>query len=202
MSIQLRFSVTCILYRRKLSDVTQVLNVYVIHIKFLQNASFLRKLNPLNFGLLALTYRARIQLIFTNTRGIQYSPYIIHIIGYPLKPPFYYISGGFEGVSFTRRCVHDVFIYLFAGKVNIVTMLRHSCTRSTICHQRGQKKYQQKSPEEPRNQDVLPQMKHWTAWEKHWKVEVEISYYLTSWMTETIAWKKVCLGTFLLMDHH
>ena len=25
---------------------------------------------------LALTYRARIQLIFTNTRGIQYSPYI------------------------------------------------------------------------------------------------------------------------------
>ena len=49
----IRFSVTCILYRRKLPDITQVLNVYVIHIKFLQNASFLRKLNPLNF---ALTY--------------------------------------------------------------------------------------------------------------------------------------------------
>ena len=41
------------LYRRKLPDIAQVLNVYVIHIKFLQNASFLRKLNPLNF---ALTY--------------------------------------------------------------------------------------------------------------------------------------------------
>ena len=53
MSIKLRFSVTCILYRRKLPDITQVLNVYVIHIKFLQNASFLRKLNPFN---LALTY--------------------------------------------------------------------------------------------------------------------------------------------------
>ena len=51
--MKLRFSVTCILYRRKLPDITQVLNVYVIHIKFLQNASFLRKLNPLNF---ALTY--------------------------------------------------------------------------------------------------------------------------------------------------
>ena len=50
MSIKLRFSVTCILYRRKLPDITQVLNVYVIHIKFLQNASFLRKLNPLNFA--------------------------------------------------------------------------------------------------------------------------------------------------------
>ena len=53
MSIKLHFSVTCILYRRKLPGITQVLNVYVIHIKFLQNASFLRKLNPLNF---ALTY--------------------------------------------------------------------------------------------------------------------------------------------------
>ena len=53
MSLKLRFSVTCILYRRKLPDITQVLNEYVIHIKFLQNASFLRKLNPLNF---ALTY--------------------------------------------------------------------------------------------------------------------------------------------------
>ena len=53
MSMTLRFSVTCILYRRKLPDITQVLNVYVIHIKFLQNVSFLRKLNPLNF---ALTY--------------------------------------------------------------------------------------------------------------------------------------------------
>ena len=35
--MKLRFSVTCILYRRKLPDITQVLNVYVIHIKFLQN---------------------------------------------------------------------------------------------------------------------------------------------------------------------
>ena len=101
MSIKLRFSVICILYRRKLSDITQVLNVYVIHIKFLQNASFLQKLNPLNFTLfllkvsfsrpfqlmkinstesyvffLARTYRARIQLSFTTTRGIQYSPYV------------------------------------------------------------------------------------------------------------------------------
>ena len=108
MSIKLRFSVTCILYRRKLPDITQVLNVYVIHIKFLQNASFLRKLNPLNFALfllkvsfsrsfqlmkinstesyvffLAPTYRARIQLSFTNTRGIQYSPYVN-----PCVPPY------------------------------------------------------------------------------------------------------------------
>ena len=95
MSMKLRFSVTCILYRKNLPDVTQVLNVYVIHIKFLQNGSFLRKLNPLISHLLnlsfsrplqlikinvtesydfflALTYRARIQLIFTNTRGMQY----------------------------------------------------------------------------------------------------------------------------------
>ena len=51
MSLELRVSVTSILYRRKLSDITQVPNVYVIHIKFLHIASFLRKLNPLNFGL-------------------------------------------------------------------------------------------------------------------------------------------------------
>ena len=106
MSIKLRFSVTCILYRRKLPDIMQVLNVYVILIKFLQNASFLRKLNPLNFALiywkfhfldhfnlwkstplkrmffffLARTYLARIQLSFTNTRGIQYSPYVNHCV--------------------------------------------------------------------------------------------------------------------------
>ena len=103
MSIKLRLSVTCIQYRRKLPDTTQALNVYVIHIKFLQNASLLRKLNLLNFALfywkfhfldhfnlwkstllnrtffvffLARNYRARIQLTFTNTRGIQYSPYV------------------------------------------------------------------------------------------------------------------------------
>ena len=52
--MKLRFSVTCFLYRRKMPDITYVLNVYVIHIKFLQKATFLRKLNPLNF---ALTYR-------------------------------------------------------------------------------------------------------------------------------------------------
>ena len=46
MSMKLRLSVTCILYRRKLPNSGS-------HIKFLQNASFLRKLNPLNF---ALTY--------------------------------------------------------------------------------------------------------------------------------------------------
>ena len=101
MSIKLRFSVICILYGRKLPDKTQVLNVYVIHIKFLQNASFLQNIEPLKFRTLLLkvsfsrpfqlikinstesyvfflarTYRARIQLSFTNTRGIQYSPYV------------------------------------------------------------------------------------------------------------------------------
>ena len=83
------------------TDITQVLNVYVIHIKFLQNTSFLPKIEPLKFRtyllnlsfsrplqlmkinytesydfFLAQTYRARIHLIVTNTRGIQYSPYI------------------------------------------------------------------------------------------------------------------------------
>ena len=49
--MKLRFSVNCILYRRKMPDISQVLNLYVIHvhIKFLRNASFLRQLNPLNF---------------------------------------------------------------------------------------------------------------------------------------------------------
>ena len=36
---------------KKTAWTTQALNVYVIHIKFLQNASILRKLNPLNFAL-------------------------------------------------------------------------------------------------------------------------------------------------------
>ena len=50
---------------------------------YLLNLSFSRPLQlmKINFTesydfFLALTYRARIQLIFTNTRGIQYSPYI------------------------------------------------------------------------------------------------------------------------------
>ena len=101
MSIKLRFSVTCILYRRKLPDITQVLNVYVIHIKFLPKCIISAKIEPLKFRtyllnlsfsrpfqlmkinstesyvfFLARTYRARIQLSFTNTRGIQYSPYV------------------------------------------------------------------------------------------------------------------------------
>ena len=90
MSIKLRFSVTCILYRRKLPDITPVLNVYVIHIKFLQSASFLllkvsfsrpfqlMKINSTEWYVffLARIYRARIHLSFTNMRGIQYSPYI------------------------------------------------------------------------------------------------------------------------------
>ena len=101
MSMKFRFSVTCIQYRRKLPDITQVLNVYVIHIKFLQKCIISAKIEPLKFRAyllnlsfsrplqlikinftesydfcLALTYCARNQLIFTNTRGIQYSPYI------------------------------------------------------------------------------------------------------------------------------
>ena len=114
MSIKLPFSVACILCRRILPDITQLLNVYVIHIRFFQNASFLRKLNPLIFALnllnllfsrplqlmkiistewyvyffffLARTYRARIQLSFINTRGIQYSPYI-HLCVLPYRVP-------------------------------------------------------------------------------------------------------------------
>ena len=86
--MKLRFSVNCILYRRKMPGITQVLNLYVTHIKFLRNASFLRKLNPLNFRpllsrlteftistfeknsaesydfFLARAYRARTQVIF------------------------------------------------------------------------------------------------------------------------------------------
>ena len=102
MSIKLRLSVTCILFRRKLPDTTQALNVYVIHIfqipsKCINSA----KIEPLKFRTLLLkvsfsrpfqlmkinsaesyvfflarTHRARIQLSFTNTRGIQYSPYV------------------------------------------------------------------------------------------------------------------------------
>ena len=36
---------------KKTAWTTEALNVYVIHIKFLQNAPILRKLNPLNFAL-------------------------------------------------------------------------------------------------------------------------------------------------------
>ena len=94
MSIKLRFSVNCILYRRKAPDITQILNLYVIPSKciisaklepltYLLNLSFSRPLQLMKINstesydfFLARTYRARIQLIFTNTRGIQYSPYL------------------------------------------------------------------------------------------------------------------------------
>ena len=97
MSIKLRFSVTCILYRRKLPDITQVCITYQIPSKciisakieplkfrtYLLNLSFSRpfqlmKINSTESYVFFLdrTYRARIQLSFTNTRGIQYSPYI------------------------------------------------------------------------------------------------------------------------------
>ena len=98
MSIKLRFSVTCILYRRKLPDITQVgtkciCYTYQIPSKCIISA----KIEPLKFRtyllkvsfsrsfqlmiinstesyvfFLARTYRAKIQLSFT----IQYSPYI------------------------------------------------------------------------------------------------------------------------------
>ena len=108
MSIKLRFSVTCILYRRKLPDITQVLNVrysgtkcicytYQIPSKciisakieplkirsYLLKVSFSRPFQLMKINstesyvfILARTYRARIQLSFTKTRGIQYSPYL------------------------------------------------------------------------------------------------------------------------------
>ena len=54
---------------------------------YLLNLSFSRPLQLIKINstesydfFLALTYRARIQLIFTNTRGIQYSPYINHSV--------------------------------------------------------------------------------------------------------------------------
>ena len=86
---------------KKLPDSTQALNIYVIHIKFVQNFINSAKTEPLKFRTLLLkvsfsrpfqlmkinstesyvfflarTYRARIQMSFTNTRGIQYSPYV------------------------------------------------------------------------------------------------------------------------------
>ena len=91
-------------------DITQVLNVYVIHqipskciisAKFephkfrtyLLNLSFSRPFQLLKINstelyvfFLARTYRARIQLSFTNTRGIQYSPYISHCVS-PYRVP-------------------------------------------------------------------------------------------------------------------
>ena len=105
MSIKLRVSVTCILYRRKLPDITQVLNVYVKYIcytyqipskciisakteplkflTYLLKVSFSRPFQLMKINstesyvfFLARTYRATIQLIFINTRGIQYSSYI------------------------------------------------------------------------------------------------------------------------------
>ena len=104
MSIKLRFSVTCILYRRKLPDIKSYNSVtkcicytYQIPSKCIISA----KIEPLKFRtyllkvsfsrpyqlmkinstesyvfFLARTYRARIQLRFTNTRGIQYSLYV------------------------------------------------------------------------------------------------------------------------------
>ena len=100
MSIKLRFSVICILYRRKLPDITRVVNVYLyisnsfkMHhfceiepLKFrtlLLKVSFSRPFQLMTINstesyvfFLARTYRARIQLSFTNTRDIQYSPYV------------------------------------------------------------------------------------------------------------------------------
>ena len=70
--MKLRFSVTCILYRRKLPDITQVLNVYVLHIKFLQNASFLRELNPLNFALTYWIYHFLDHFNLNLTLGTKY----------------------------------------------------------------------------------------------------------------------------------
>ena len=93
MSIKLRFSVTCILYRRKLPDITQtqipskcIISAKIEPLKFrplLLKVSFSRPFHLMKINstesyvfLLARTYRARIQLSFTNTRGIQYSPYV------------------------------------------------------------------------------------------------------------------------------
>ena len=100
MSIKLRLSVTCILYRRKLPEQLRIKCIcytYQIPSKCINSA----KIEPLKFRTLLLkvsfsrpfhlmemnctesyvfflarTYRARIQLSFTNTRGNQYSPYV------------------------------------------------------------------------------------------------------------------------------
>ena len=100
---QSNLSVTCILYRRKVPEqlnnsVTKcICYTYQIPSKCINSA----KIEPLKFRplllkvsfsrpfqlmkinstesyvfFLARTYRARIQLSFTNTRGIQYSPYV------------------------------------------------------------------------------------------------------------------------------
>ena len=60
---------------------------------YLLNLSFSRSFQLLKINsvesydfFLARTYRARIQLIFTNTRGIQYSPYISHCVS-PYRVP-------------------------------------------------------------------------------------------------------------------
>ena len=81
--------------------------LYVIHIKFLisakieplkfwtylLNLSFSRPLQLMKINFtesydfcLALTYRARIQLNFTKTRSIQYSPYISHCVSPYMVP--------------------------------------------------------------------------------------------------------------------
>ena len=59
----------------------------------LLNLSFSRRLQLMKINsiesydfFLALTYRARILLFFTNTRGIQYSPYISHCVS-PYRVP-------------------------------------------------------------------------------------------------------------------
>ena len=122
MSIKLRFSVTFILYRRKLPDITQVLNVcytYQIPSKciisakieplkfrtYLLNVSFSRpfqlmKINSTESYVFFLdgTYRARIQSSFTNTRGIQYSPYVnpgvspYRVLNFTLGTKYKYIN--------------------------------------------------------------------------------------------------------------
>ena len=94
--IKLRFSVTCILYRRKLPDITQVdtkcytyqipskciISAKIEPLKFrtyLLKVSFSRSFQLMKINsaesyvfFLARAYRAKIQLSFT----IQYSPYI------------------------------------------------------------------------------------------------------------------------------
>ena len=96
MSIKLRFSVTCILYRynsgtKCICYTYQIPSKCIISAKiepltfrtYLLNISFSRPLQLMKINstesyvfFLARTYRARIQLSFTNTRGIQYSPYV------------------------------------------------------------------------------------------------------------------------------
>ena len=70
MSMKKRFSITCNLYRRKLPDIAQVLNIYVIHIKLVGAGAFLSVAWPTGVQLLVF-FCSSVPVVLFDTPGIS-----------------------------------------------------------------------------------------------------------------------------------